>query len=389
MRRRELIGGLAALMGCSLVSIGPSSARASNSAKKLIFVILRGGMDGLAAVAPVGDPAYEVARRGMALDPSRLLPLSGPFALHPAFESIHEWYASGTLSFVHATGLAYKKRSHFDAQDVLENGSARPGHLHSGWLNRALRDRPNAQGLSVGHRIPLVLRGTESVSAVDLLRTKDTRAGLLDYVEDLWEHDPHLSTALHQGLVGRARVREAQGDVDVRKYPKKNRIRESLSILGRLLSEESSPQVAVLEFGGWDSMRIKVGLQVVLPQNLSNFQMDWQPLKRIGRWLEGYGCGDMQRVWANGLIERYKRTDHGSGGLMMLAGGCIRGGHVHGDWPGLHPAALHQGRDLRTTTDVRSIFKAILHDHMEVSSRTLSAHVFPDSASVHPLRGLL
>ena len=148
--------------------------------------------------------------------------------------------------------------------------------------------------------------------------------------------------------------------------------------------------MAVLEFGGWDTHANQGGITGSLAAKFKQLSDGLAALK------EGLGdgwkdtvvvtCSEFGRtVSSNGT----KGTDHGSGGLMMLAGGCIRGGHVHGDWPGLHPAALHQGRDLRTTTDVRSIFKAILHDHMEVSSRTLSAHVFPDSASVHPLRGLL
>lgn len=380
MHRRELLTGLAALMGCSVVSLGPTSARANPSKKKLIFVILRGGMDGLAAVAPVGDPAYASARQAMALDASRLLPLSGPFALHPAFSSIHSWYKEGTLSFVQAAGLAYQKRSHFDAQDVLENGSTRPGHFHTGWLNRALRDRPNAQGLAVGHRIPLVLRGAESVSTVDLLRTKDARLGLLDFVEELWEQDPHLSTALHQGLLGRDRVRAAQGDTDLTSLKKKNRVKQSLSILGAMLSEPEAPQVAVLEFGGWDTHANQGGISGGLAAKFKQLSEGLAALKKgLGpTWNDTVvvTCSEFGRtVASNGT----KGTDHGSGGLVMLAGGGVRGGAVHGDWPGLQRSALHQGRDLRTTTDMRSVFKSVLHEHLEVSMTTLNTHVFPDS----------
>ena len=389
MHRRELLGGLAALMGCSVVSIGPSSARASSSAKRLILIVLRGGMDGLAAVAPIGDPAYVSARQGMALDPSRLLSLSGPFALHPAFQSIHSWYKDGDLSFVHAAGLAYQKRSHFDAQDVLENGSSRPGQSRTGWLNRALRDRPNAQGLAVGHRVPLVLRGAESVSTVDLLRTKDTRLGLLDFVEELWEHDPHLSTALHQGLLGRERVRSAQGEADIGRTTKKNKVKQSLGILGMMLSEQEAPEVTVLEFGGWDTHANQGGVSGSLAAKFKQLSDGLAALKvGLGEsWKETVvvTCSEFGRtVSSNGT----KGTDHGSGGLVMLAGGAVQGGCVHGDWPGLNRSALYQGRDLRTTTDIRSVFKSVLYEHLEVPSKALNSHVFPESRAIPMLEGL-
>jgi uncharacterized protein (DUF1501 family) len=82
-------------------------------------------------------------------------------------------------------------------------------------------------------------------------------------------------------------------------------------------------------------------------------------------------------------------TDHGTGTVALLAGGALKGGRVVADWPGLKPAKLHDGRDLKPTTDLRAVLKGLLKDHLRVDGTALAANVFPDSGGVKPMSGLL
>ena len=82
-------------------------------------------------------------------------------------------------------------------------------------------------------------------------------------------------------------------------------------------------------------------------------------------------------------------TDHGTGTVAFLAGGALKGGRVIADWPGLKPADLYEGRDLKPTTDLRSVLKGLLKDHLRVEESALASTVFPGSADVKPTAGLI
>jgi len=82
-------------------------------------------------------------------------------------------------------------------------------------------------------------------------------------------------------------------------------------------------------------------------------------------------------------------TDHGTGAAAFLLGGAVAGGRVIADWPGLASRALYEGRDLRPTTDLRSVLKGVLSDHLHVPSAALESTVFPDSKSARALPGLV
>ena len=108
---------------------------------RLLVIVLRGALDGLAAVAPVGDPDWVKLRGDRALtlnDKTPALPLDSFFALNAAMPNLHRLYRAGAATVVHATATSYRERSHFDGQDVLESGLGKPGAIDTGWLNRAL-----------------------------------------------------------------------------------------------------------------------------------------------------------------------------------------------------------------------------------------------------------
>ncbi|MBV8910880.1 MAG: hypothetical protein JOZ89_08975, partial [Gammaproteobacteria bacterium] len=165
--RRDMLLGTGALFAWAYM---PKLARAEGRDPRLLVVVLRGGLDGLGMVAPVGDPGWVKLRgdKGLALDgkPSALR-LDSFFGLNPAMPNLNRLYQAKQAAIVHATATPYRERSHFDGQDILESGYAKPGHMESGWLNRALGlleadGRINPQGaraLAVGPVTPLVVRG--------------------------------------------------------------------------------------------------------------------------------------------------------------------------------------------------------------------------------------
>ena len=82
-------------------------------------------------------------------------------------------------------------------------------------------------------------------------------------------------------------------------------------------------------------------------------------------------------------------TDHGTGAVAFLLGGAVKGGRVLADWPGLKPAALHEGRDVKPTTDLRALLKGVLRDHLGFPEEVLNTRVFPGSEAVRPAPDLL
>ena len=292
---------------------------------------------------------------------------------------------------VQAVGLAYRKRSHFDAQDLLENGALKPGSVHTGWLNRALCQGQSSQAIALGNTVPLVLRGDFQATAIDPLRRKDVKPALLDLMEDMLEKDPLLSTAFSQGLQSRDRVKMAQSEeMEGRKLNRRKRFKESIGVLGRMMAVEEGSHVAVLEFSGWDTHANQGGINGTFAQRLQQlseglFELRNALGKRWGQTAVVVASEFGRTVRPNGT----GGTDHGTGGLVFLAGGAIAGGKVHADWPGLRREQLYQGRDLATTTDIRAVFKGVLRDHMGLDSSYLDQVVFPESRKVRATEGLI
>lgn len=184
--------------GGSLAGALPGLAFAApgRGRQRLVLVILRGGLDGLAAVAPYGDPDYERSRGGLALGPpggrQGAHDLDGFFALHPMLETLHGRYLDGELAVFHAVATPYRKRSHFDAQNVLELGLATPHASHQGWLNRCLPmlaagggNPPQDYAMAIGQALPLVLRGPESAASWAPARLPGPGDDLLDRLRAL------------------------------------------------------------------------------------------------------------------------------------------------------------------------------------------------------------
>jgi len=393
-RRALLVGGASFAAWAFL----PKFSRAADGRDpRLIVLILRGALDGLATVAPIGDPDYAPLHGSIALasdGPHAAIMLDPFFALHPSMGVFARMYREKHAAVIHAVATPYRDRSHFDGQDVLESGFAGPGRVQSGWLNRALEVLPKggrvSGGLAVGATTPLVLRGAAPtvgwVPAALPQADDDTAARLID----LYQHrDPTLATALSQGL---KLEKIALGD-DMKPKPGTNNagaMRQVSRGAAKLMVADDGPRIAALAFDGWDTHANEGGPVGRLAQLLSGLDGALGELESgLGeRWRDTVVVVATE-FGRTARINGTEGTDHGTGTVALLAGGAVKGGRVIADWPGLKAANLYEGRDLAPTCDLRAALKGVLRDHLGVSERVLAERVFPDSAQVKPMQGLI
>ena len=396
--RRAVLGASGALFAWAFM---PRFAHAAGRRDpRFITIILRGALDGLTAVPPVGDPDYASLRQSIAMTtsgPNAALPLDGFFALHPSMPNFNRLYRAGQAAVVHANATSYRDRSHFDGQDVLESGYETPGRVDSGWLNRMLEGlpkgdkvapgSPNLRGLAVGANAPLVIRGKAPVLGWSPSSLQPVSADLPPRLMDLYSHtDPLFANILAEGI---ATGKIAAGvDVKARGGPGDPAGMEQMARgAARLLAQDDGPRVAALAFEGWDTHAGEIGrltrLLTGLDNSLAAFEQELGPSWKDTAIVVATEFGRTARI--NGT----EGTDHGTGTTAFLAGGAIKGGRVIADWPGLKQPQLRDGRDLAATTDLRAVIKGIAVDLLGASAATLARDVFPGSGFVAPMKGLI
>lgn len=388
-RRLALGAGLAALTI-------PAVAFGATTRKRLAVVILRGGLDGLAAAPPVGDPAYAAVRGPLAFQRGETLPLDGTFALHPKLAGLKAAWDARELIVCHAVGTSYHERSHFDAQNVLETGAARPYARDSGWLNAALGALPAAtsagrreMGMALSQQAPLILRGPASVGVWSPSALPDADANTVGRILALYrKRDAALAASLESAMAANAIAAEAGSDMAGGKQGYRS-ITPIAKAAAGFLKQPDGPVAAVIEMTGWDSHANQGTDGGQLAGNLAALDAGLVSLKQ-----------ELGPVWADTavlVVTEFGRTagangnrgtDHGAGAAAFLVGGAVAGGRVLADWPGLAPAQLFEGRDLRITADIRGVMKGLLADHLGVA-RVALGEAFPDSAGVAPAGGLL
>jgi uncharacterized protein (DUF1501 family) len=400
--RRELLLASGTLFAWAYL---PKAARAEGRDPRLLVIVLRGALDGLAAVAPVGDPDWLALRgdKALTLDGKPpALPLDSFFALNPAMPNLHRLYKSGAATIVHATATAYRERSHFDGQDVLESGLAKPGASETGWLNRALaslqpgdRAGGSRDAFAIGPIAPLVVRGPAPVLSWTPRRLPPTSDDTVMRLMELYHHtDPVLARVLEErmGLASIARAGgmdgerpQAAGAGQVRAY-----FAESAGTAAKFLARADGPRIGALAFDGWDTHAAEGAMSGRLATLLGALDGAIAAIETEMKdaWRETV-VAIVTEFGRTARINGTDGTDHGTATVALLAGGALKGGRVVADWPGLKPAKLHDGRDLKPTTDVRAVLKGLLEDHLRVDVAVLATKVFPDSAAVKPMAGLL
>jgi uncharacterized protein (DUF1501 family) len=448
MKRREFLTSGALAAGGVLISSQVTFAGVANGRKpRLVFVILRGALDGLATVPACGDPGYAELRGDLALgrpgSAGGALPLDGFFALHPSLSFMQQSYAARELIVFHAVASPYRDRSHFDGQNVLETGYPQPHAVETGWLNRALAAMPAAvaaekeRGISIAPTAPLVMRGPAAVTSWSPSHLAPLDDDTLQRISDLYSHDPVLGHKLAEALAAEAVADESNagmssasgsmdspagsaemespmmngqaegsdpmvaGDATARRggnrrplLAKRGRpgaqYAEVVAAAARFLRREDGPQVAVFDTLGWDTHFNEGGAKGQLAQRLTALDGALSALKA--------GLGPAWNDTAVLLATEFGRTvaengtrgtDHGTATAAYLVGGAVRGGRVVADWPGLSPRKLYEDRDLRPTLDLRAVMKGLLAEHLDVPERALESSVFPASSAARPLKGLL
>src|SRR5580692_9594087 len=403
-RRRLLLGGAALAASVALPDV--LFAHTGGSAR-LVVVVLRGALDGLAAVPPYADPAYAGLHRELAIFAPGVaegaLALDGSFGLHPSLGFLHQRYLAGELVVFHAVASPYRDRSHFDGQNVLENGLAKPIGTADGWLNRALAALPRGgsgrsgeRAVAISQNVPLILRGEAAVISKSPQATPDVDEDLLARLADLYSKDDWFSARLSDAV---QTEKMADGAADVGGMSKQsagagaafpNRVAAVARMASELMRSDGGPEIAVIEASGWDTHANQGGAKGILATRLTGLD---QGLKSLAD-----GLGPLWPQTAVLVVTEFGRTaavngtrgtDHGTGGCAFLVGGAVRGGQVIADWPGLGRTALLDNRDLLPTLDLRSVFKAVLDEHMHVDANTLAKRVFPDSSGARPLHGLI
>lgn len=388
LNRRALLG--AASAGIGLAFAGRVASQSRGPANKLVVVIARGAMDGLSVTAPYADPNYVPLRGGLAVPPpgqtDGALALGEGFGLHPALAGLHGLHGRNQLRFAPAVALPVRVRSHFEAQDLLENGGESLQRLDDGWLNRALiaAGGTRLRGLAIGAQTPLILRGEAPVSGWTpggRVRRSDRIAALL---QDLYVDDPMLGQNLARGLATESLVAMDGESETVR--------RNDVQALGRatakLMTGTEGADIVAVSLDGWDT---HAGQRAQLQTRLTG----------LDQLVSGLEAG-LAEQWAQTVvivatefgrtarINGTQGTDHGTGSSLLLAGGAVKAGGLIGDWPTLADNRLFEGRDLAPTLDIRSVFKGLLRDHFGLDRAALDARVFPDSGAEAPaLSGLV
>ncbi|MGB8630241.1 MAG: DUF1501 domain-containing protein [Xanthobacteraceae bacterium] len=400
--RRELLLASGTLFAWAHL---PKLAYAEGRDPRFLTIILRGALDGLATVAPVGDPDWQALRGENALSLSDKMPalkLDNFFALNPAMPNLHGMFEAKEAIIVHASATPYRERSHFDGQDLLESGLPRPGASESGWLNRALAglspggrvDPRGGKAFAVGPVTPLVVRGPAPILSWSPQQLMPASEDTVHRLLDLYRHaDTKLASVLEDNANlsaieqanGMAQKPGAAGPAQVRAY-----FSEAAGTAAKFLAQPDGPRVGALALDGWDTHFNQGIAQGRLSQLLGSLDAALAAIKsNMGAAWRETVVALATEFGRTARINGTAGTDHGTATVALLVGGALKGGRVIADWPGLKAADLYQGRDLKPTTDLRAALKGVLKDHLRVDERALAQNVFPGSDGVKPMAGLL
>ncbi len=382
LNRRMMVAGLAAS------SVMPQMAFAKGAKDKFLIVLsLRGAMDGLHSVIPVGDPHYQGLRGSIAISADAAKPLDGFFALHPAFDFLHKAYQTKEALLFHAIASPYRSRSHFDGQAVLDNGgNGNPDLIRDGWLNRAINLIPNGSGLAVGQTVPLILRGEGEVTSWAPSQLPDTDPATIERLTRLYAGDPVFEMSLQRAMETDALTKQAMGE-----GAGNNRDTDAVANnVANLMLADGGPHIAVVELDRWDTHANQGGVKGKLATQFTQLDNLLRILaqKFASQW-NNTAIMVVTEFGRTAAVNGNAGTDHGTGGVAMLLGGAVNGGKVMADWPGLAKNNLFEGRDLNPTSDLRSMLKGVLGDHLGLGNTALSQDVFPDSANIKSMRDLI
>ncbi len=393
-RRIFLKNGALALVSTAVVPSFLTRAAYSSALpagkKRLVVIFQRGAADGLNIVVPHGEQNYYSMRPTINIPQREVIDLDGLFGLHPSLASFQPLWGQKHLAIVHAAGSPDPTRSHFDAQDFMESGTPGYKNTEDGWLNRSLRgksakDEP-FRAVALGPNLPRILAGHEPAIAVDNLRqfgvggnnpaatpAATTFESMYASSVDSVLHGTGQETFDAVKMLKSADPSQYQPAVGAN-YPR-GRFGDALKQTAQLIKANLGVQVAFTDIGGWDHHVNEGSTQGQLANVLREFGQSISAF-----WTD---LGDLQEETVVVTMSEFGRTarengnrgtDHGHANVMFVLGGPVRGGRVYGQWPGLAPNQLYEGRDLALTTDFRRVVGEAVYTHM--GNRDLNT-VFP------------
>ena len=342
--------------------------------------------------------------------PFDILKLDGTFGLHRDLKAMKGLYDDGDLLVVHGACHDYRERSHFDAQDAFDRGVVDKA-VKSGWLNRTLQALPTKfragrtdVAMGLGPTLPLSLRGEEAVGSWSPPQAPKADPDTLKRLADLYAADTRLGPVLVKGLSAQQMGDSMSGMMDMmggsQGFGGSIAFQEYTKAAATFLSAPNGPRIVTIDFGNWDSHANQNQQTVRGPNNGAYGGQFAEMYLGLDRGVATLKKHMSPEVWAKTavlMVTEFGRTvringtggtDHGTGGAAFLLGGAVKGGRVIADWPGLKDANLLDGRDLKPTTDLRSVAKAVLREHMGVNDGALGT-IFPNSAGAKPLDGLI
>ena len=378
INRRSFLSASAALLAVPRVVFAQAATE-----RRFIFIIQRGAADGLNTLIPYAEPAYASLRGALAIDPSTALKLDGSFALHPSLVELQRLYAGGQATFFHAVASPYRDRSHFDGQNLLETGGSAPYQLKDGWMNRLLGLLPHTgkEAIAFAPTVPMALRGGIEVASYAPSTLPQASDDLMLRIEQLYARDAQLHGLWASALDARGMSGGMSEGTN----------RQDSAALGRMaasfLSRANGPRIAMIETSGWDTHSAQNARLTTQLRGLDGL---------IAALHEGLGA-----AWNNTVIvvaTEFGRTvaangtggtDHGTGTAAMLLGGAVQGGRIIADWPGLAPANLFEGRDLKPTLALDGLIASICAECFRLDPERTRRALFPDNTRGKPLPQLV
>jgi uncharacterized protein (DUF1501 family) len=386
MKRRDFVrtmcyGGLATF-GLPVVNFAQVHQNG-----RFVFILLRGGFDGLAAVVPHGDPDYRALRGPFAYNASDLTTLDDTFGLAPGLSPLRALWDTNQLAIVHAMAIPHRTRSHFDGQAILETGLDHPAGSADGWLNRLLQVMAGTRsGIAIAAGMPLSLTGPYQVETWSPTQLGAVDDAFLDRLAVLYRSDG----ALHNRFEAALQQQELVGEEPMaRGNARRGGITPLMQAAAKILRQERGPNIAAMEFSGWDTHA---------NQGMAGGALD----RLLGQLAEGLVAfrNDMGTAWQNTtlvIMTEFGRTarpngtrgtDHGTAGAGFVLGPRLAKSAIVADWPGLSSNALFEGRDLKPTLDTRAVLKAAIAGTFDLTAPQLD-RVFPNSSAARPVAGLM
>jgi uncharacterized protein (DUF1501 family) len=379
--RQMCLGGIAtfALPGVTFAQVKQDG--------RFVFVLLRGGFDGLAAVVPFGDDAYARLRGGFSFEESELFALNELFGLAPGLSPLRDLWQANELVTLHAMAIPYRTRSHFDGQAILETGIDRPVGSSDGWLNRLLQVMQGKRsGIAIAAGMPRSLTGSHEVQT-----WSPTQLGVVD---DAYLQRLGALYRADKALYGRFEAAVQQQDTVgeepmARGNARRSGVTSIMQAAAKILRQDGGPNIAAMEFSGWDTHA---------NQGLAGGALD----RLLGQLAEGLMAfrTDMGPAWQDTTVvvmtefgrtaraNGTRGTDHGTAGAGFLIGPKVKRSTAFADWPGLDDRLLFEGRDLKPTLDVRAVLKASIAGSFDLTRSQLD-RVFPNAPDVRPLYDLM